>query len=162
MNRIFGLLLLIFIAYSCEKNKEVQPVTNQIEQGKKQKDSLEKEKVKVSDEELEEVDKIDEYLAPKKVIFVQNGKTIIYFDVELNLGKFLFLDKELIISNLTSEDNSYFAEGEDFKIYLEEGVVNEVARKDECSEMNFAEMVVNYKGKQTILKKVSVVDCSIF
>ena len=92
-----------------------------------------------------------------KIIFTQNGKTIISYDSQANTGKINIDGQEYALDHLVFSENNYEISGKNILINARDGNFSESAT--DCNYGVFDEISVNFKQHESKLSNVRVTDC---
>ncbi len=92
-----------------------------------------------------------------KIIFTQNGKTIISYDTQDNSGKININGEEFTLDHLVFSENNYEISGEKILINAKDGNFSESAT--DCNYGTFEEIAVTFNQHESKFSNVSVTDC---
>lgn len=141
MKKIILTLSLILAVISCNNDK-------------KSADNIATE---TSQNTTNKIDTLSEIASEGKVVFLQNGKTIIYFDHEKQSGKIKIDGKEYPLNQLIFSENNYELQGEGIRIEAFEG---EFKESEKCVALSFPTIHIQLKDKEIHLNdNLEVSDC---
>lgn len=156
MKKITLILLLFCFVFSCKKEAKTEQTT----------ESNMKDSVKVLDSaQISAAENptafrilpISEKAEIGKIIFTENGKTIISYDSQANTGKININGQEYALDHLVFSENNYEISGENILIYAKDGNFSESAT--DCNYGVFDEISVTFNQHESRLSNVKVTDC---
>ncbi len=103
------------------------------------------------------VETISDQAEPGKVIFTENGKTIVSFDTQDHSGKIKLNGTEYPLDNLVFSENNYEITGKTVKIIAENGNFRDMV--SDCSYGSFPEITILFNHQQVKLSDIKVQDC---
>ena len=139
--------------FSCKKEAKISDNQNL-------SDSLTSDSLTISSAENPaafRVETLSEKAGLGKVIFTENGSTILSFDTQGNSGKIKLNGKEYELNNLVFSENNYDISGDEVTITAENGNFQDSA--SDCNYGTFPKIEINFNNQKVTLNNIKVQDC---
>ena len=155
MKKLLFIFLLGAIVFSCKKEASISENNNLASDSVQIPDSL---SIQSADNpNAFRVETIADKADLGKVIFTENGKTIISFDTQSNTGKIKLNGKEYPLNNLNFSENTYEISGSEIEITAEDGNFQEMV--SDCNYGTFPEFKIKFNNQEVKLANIKVQDC---
>ena len=155
MQKLFFIFLFAMLVISCKKEAAISDGNNSVSDSVQIPDSL---SIQSADNpNAFRVETIADKADLGKVIFTENGKTIISFDTQSNTGKIKLNGKEYPLNNLNFSENTYEISGSGIQITAEDGNFQEMV--SDCNYGTFPEFKIKFNNQEVKLANIKVQDC---
>lgn len=154
MKNIIFLLISGILLFSCKKDAKIDENVNH------NSDSLTSDSLTISSADHPDafrVEPLSEKAGLGKVIFTENGETILSYDTQANSGKIKLNGKEYILDNLIFSENNYDISGNEVKISAEDGNFQDMT--SDCNYGTFPKIKISFNNQEVTLANVKVQDC---
>ena len=155
MQKILFIFLIAILVISCKKEAAISENTNINQDSVRIPDSLNIESA--DNPNAFRVETIADKADVGKVIFTENGKTILSFDTQSNTGKIKLNGKEYPLNNLNFSENNYEISGSAIQITAEDGHFQEMV--SDCNYGTFPEFKIKFNNQEVKLANIKVQDC---
>lgn len=156
MKKAIALLSLIMVFTACKKDEKVEntvPARDSVQ-------TITSDSAEISapgNPGALKIDPLDAETGSAQTIFLQNGKTVFYFDNQLQSGVIRINGQNFTLNKISFSENTYEVSGDGILITANNG--NFQYPVGDCTKGHFGNVTVAKDGQKTNLTNVDVQDC---